>query len=105
MTRRDPATRKRPTLTVTIDAERYARLRALVGQVPGGSLSGIVDDLLGMSLPVMEEMVAAYVAARRLDGSYDEAAVQRRIEAYIGATLLKMHNWAGVDLEGGDPTL
>ena len=94
--------RTRPTLTVTIDAEHMRRLKRLVCKMPGGKLSSLVDEMVGMCLPVFEEVVAAYEAARRPDGTTDEAIARERFGAYLGTTLLQLHNFGEDSDEGGD---
>lgn len=88
--------RKRPTLTVTISAEHMERLRALVGRLPAkrANLSGVVDEMLSLTLPMFEQAADAYQAALRPDGTTDDAVMRDRFATYLGMTLLKMgaHN-------------
>lgn len=87
--------RNRPTLTVTIKAENMRRLRALVGRLPakGANLSGIVDEMLLLTLPMFENAAEAYQAAMRPDGTTDDDVMRDRFAAYLGQTMLRMvHN-------------
>ena len=70
--------------------------------MPGRHLSSLVDEMVGMCLPVFEEVVAAYEAARRPDGTTDEAIARERFGTYLGTTLLQLHNTDGGSDEGGD---
>lgn len=100
--------RRRPTLTVTIDAEHMRRLKVVVGKMPGGKLSALVDEMVGMTLPIFEEVVDAFQKARRPDGSLDEAMAQERVEAYLGSMMFKYmasgHNADTLPETGGDQT-
>jgi hypothetical protein len=81
--------RTRPVLTVTIDADRLRRLRRLTSRIPGAKASAVVDEMLKLTLPIWEEVADAFEAARRADGTADEAMAQKHVEAYLGAMLLK----------------
>ena len=81
--------RNRPTLTVTIDAEINDRLRALVGRLPGATLSVLLDELLAASLPLFEDMAESMSRSTRPDGSVDEAQAQEHIAAALGARILR----------------
>jgi hypothetical protein len=87
--------RNRPTLTVTIKAAHMERLRALVGRLPakGANLSGIVDEMLALTLPMFENAAEAYQAALRPDGTTDDDVMRDRFAAYLGQQMLRMvHN-------------
>ncbi len=103
-----PKHRNRPTLTVTIDAELDARLRALVERLPGATLSVLLDELLEAVLPLYEDMADGMIRAKRPDGSMDEVKAQDHIAAAIGSRILRA---AGLPLpevqdtwKGGDTT-
>lgn len=81
--------RSRPTLTVTIDADHMARLKAVVDVMPGAGLSAIVDEMLAITLPMYEAVAEAVVETRQADGAIDQEAIKRRMEAFVGATILK----------------
>ncbi|MBW7856699.1 MAG: hypothetical protein H3C44_10650 [Ignavibacteria bacterium] len=83
-----PVKRKRPVLTVTLDAEVIARLREAQRLLPGSSLSGIVSELLQMSLPLVEGMIAALREARRDDGTVDDDRAKDSLARWAGAQLL-----------------
>jgi hypothetical protein len=88
--------RKRPTLTVTISADHMERLRRLVGRLPGkrSNLSGVVDEILGLTLPMLEHAADAFEAALQPDGSRDDQVMRDRFATYLGQQLLSLtqHN-------------
>jgi hypothetical protein len=87
--------RKRPILTVTVDADLKRRLKVLAKQIPGGTLSGVVGELLTMTLPMMEEVVAVMVKARQADGSIDDEEARRGMAAWIGTKVLSLYDTQG----------
>jgi hypothetical protein len=88
--------RKRPVLTVTVDADVKARLQAVAAQIPGGaSVSGVVSELLRVALPMIESVVQVMVDARQDDGSFDDAAARRGMAAWIGTTMLSLYDTKG----------
>jgi hypothetical protein len=89
-------------LTVTVDPDIKARVRALADQIPGGTLSGIVEELLKTTLPMMEAAFQVMQEAKREDGSLDEAAARERMGAWIGMQLLKLYDTQGQLGGGGD---
>jgi hypothetical protein len=99
-----PKPRKRPTLTVTISAQHMERLRRLVGRLPAkrSNLSGVVDEALALTLPMLENAADAYQAALRPDGTTDDEVMRERMASYLGSVLLRltMHNTG--DKEGED---
>jgi hypothetical protein len=94
--------RTRPVLTVTVKPENLERLKELVTKIPGGKLSGVVDEMLTLTLPIFEQVVQAFVRAQREDGTTDPELARQHLEAYIGATLFKMYNSAGFLTGEGD---
>jgi hypothetical protein len=58
--------------------------------------------MLEMTLPIFEEILGAFAAARRPDGTTDEDLARSRVEAYIGATMLRMHNSGETWPKGGE---
>jgi hypothetical protein len=99
-----PPPRKRPTLTVTISAGHMERLRKLVGRLPGkrSNLSGVVDEMLGMTLPMLEHAAAAFEEALRPDGSTDDDLMRDRMAAYLGQQILRFSQHNTGPKEGED---
>ncbi len=88
----EPKKRKRPVLTVTVDADVKARIEVLAGKIPAGSVSGVVRELLRTTLPMMEQAVAVLEEAMREDGSIDEPAARQAMGAWIGTQLLTLYD-------------
>lgn len=65
-----------------------ARLREVQALMPGSTLSAIIDELLSLSLPVLEGMVAALRDARREDGTVDDDRAKDALAKWAGAQLL-----------------
>jgi glycosyltransferase A (GT-A) superfamily protein (DUF2064 family) len=84
--------RKRPLLTVTVDADVKARIVALAGKIPAGTVSGVVRELLKTTLPLMEAAVQVMEDAMQADGSLDEAAAKKGMAAWIGTQLLTLYD-------------
>jgi hypothetical protein len=84
--------RKRPTLTCTVEAEVKARLVEVVRKIPAATLSGMVNEMLKMTLPVMEAVVSIVESAKREDGTLDEVVARERMAAYIGTHVLTLYN-------------
>jgi hypothetical protein len=97
-----PVKRKRPVLTVTVDADVKARVQALAAEIPGGTVSGVVGELLAMTLPMMESVIGVMRAAQREDGSLDEAVARERMGAWIGTQVLSLYDTQAKLGEGGD---
>lgn len=100
--------RNRPTLTVTIDPDVHERLRSLVDQLPGATLSVLLDELLIAALPIFEDMAAAIRGAQAMEGGYDESVAQDTLAALIGARILRASGLTVQDTstspeKGGDP--
>jgi hypothetical protein len=88
-----PSTKRiRPILTVTVDPETKARIRALAAKIPGGTLSGVVEELVKTTLPMMEAAVQVMHDSKRSDGTLDEVAARERMGAWIGTQLLTLYD-------------
>jgi hypothetical protein len=87
--------RKRPLLTVTVDAELKRRLKAVTKQIPGATLSGVVGELLKVTVPMIEEVVGVMVKARQADGSIDDDAARQGMAAWIGTKVLTLYDTQG----------
>jgi glycosyltransferase A (GT-A) superfamily protein (DUF2064 family) len=87
-----PKKRLRPVLTVTVDADVKARIVALAGKIPAGTVSGVVRELLKTTLPLMEAAVQVMEDAMQADGSLDEAAAKKGMAAWIGTQLLTLYD-------------
>jgi hypothetical protein len=88
--------RKRPTLSITVDANVRHRLFVMARKLPGGTVSGVVGEMLTLLLPVMEDVVQMLEDARRADGRLDVEQYRDRMAAYVGTTLIKMYDTQGV---------
>lgn len=88
--------RIRPRLNITVDPAIHARLLELQKLLPGSSLSGIIGELLEVSLPVMEGMLEALRETLHEDGTVDEARARDAIAQWAGAQLLGLHEPLGV---------
>ena len=88
--------RKRPVLTVTVKPDLLDRLTAVQEALPSGTtLSGLVDELIEMSLPAMEAMVAAFSEAKTEDGTVDEARAKESLAKWVGSQLLSVRQMGG----------
>lgn len=87
-----PTKRNMPVLTVTVDADTKDRIVLLAKKVPGGSISGIVRELVRGTLPMMEAAVEIMHTSMREDGSLDEAGAKERMGAWIGTQLLTLYD-------------
>lgn len=83
-----PKKRIRPRLTITVDPAIHRGLRELQELLPGSSLSGIVGELLEVSLPVMQGMLEALRESRGSDGEVDEERAKDALAKWAGAQLL-----------------
>lgn len=83
-----PKKRVKPRVSVSIPPEVYQRIVELQRILPGASFSGIVGELLTISLPAMEAMTDAMTEARLPDGSVDEQRARDRLARWAGAQLL-----------------
>lgn len=83
-----PEQRTRPRITLSIDPENHARLKRIVAGVPGGTMSGVVDEMFTVMLPQFEQLVEALQAARRSDGSFDEMRGRDALAAWAGQQML-----------------
>ena len=88
--------RIRPRLNITVDPAIHARLLELQKLLPGSSLSGIIGELLELSLPAMEGMLEVLRDSRRDDGSVDEDRARDGLAQWAGAQLLGLHEPLGV---------
>lgn len=100
-------TRTRPTLTVTIDPDIFARLRSVVDRLPGGNLSRLVDEMLAAALPPFEDMAAALDQARGVDGEVNEQRALELVTAAIGSRIAQVlaataHNADALTVKGGE---
>lgn len=87
--------RVKPRISLTLDPEVYGRLRAVRDRIPGASLSGVVNELLAVSLPVMEEMAKALRESQREDGTIDEVRARDGLARWAGAQLLGLSDTFG----------
>jgi hypothetical protein len=87
--------RTRPTLTITVDADVKGRLFAVAKKIPGGTVSGVVGEMLKLTLPMMESVVGILEAARREDGTLDEGVARDGMAAYIGTQLITLYDTQG----------
>jgi hypothetical protein len=88
------AKRKRPTLTVTMDADLRRRLFGLAATIPGATVSGIVEEAMKATLPLFEGAAEAIQLARRPDGTIDDDLARREMSAFIGSQLLQLYDTA-----------
>jgi predicted DNA-binding protein len=95
-----PIKRDRPQVSATLEFETHERVRTLVEQLPGATLSGVLNELIEASLPIYEDMAAAMLAAKRPDGSMDERKAKRDVSARVAARLVRAT--LGDDDEAGD---
>lgn len=89
--------RIRPRLTITVDPEVYRQLHEVRDLLPGSSLSGIVSELLEVSLPVFEGVVDTLKEARDDDGQLDEARARDALARWAGAQLLGLSDTFGAE--------
>ncbi len=78
-----------PRITITLEPELHAILRRM-SELTGNSLSAIVAELLGTSMPVFERVVHALEAASEIQSSASGEIVQglqraqERLEGQLG---------------------
>lgn len=80
--------RTRPRVTLSLDPVNVARLKRTVAGIPGGTMSGVVDEMLSAMLPQFEQLVEALQSARRDDGSFDEARGRDALAHWAGQQML-----------------
>lgn len=84
--------RNKPVLTVTVEPEVKARIYALAAKIPGGTVSGVVRELLKTTLPMMEQAIDVMVEAQQEDGTIDVPAARKAMGAWIGTQLLTLYD-------------
>lgn len=82
MPQRQP-NRKRPTMSISIDPEVHERVKRLTATLPGASVSGVVNEALSMSLPMMEKVAESMHAARTATGETDYEKANRLVAEWI----------------------
>lgn len=90
-----PKKRVKPRVSLSIPPEVHQRILELQRILPGASFSGIVGELLKISLPAMEAMTDAMTEARLPDGSVDEQRARDRLARWAGAQLLGLSDTYG----------
>lgn len=83
------AKRRRPTIHITISRENLDALDQLQATIPGMSRSGIVDELLALSLPSFQEIASLIEATRTESGDLDTARARDALAMWTGQQLLK----------------
>jgi hypothetical protein len=79
-------------LTTTVDADLKRRVVALANAIPGGTISGVLEEVLKAALPLLEVATKAFQDARKSDGTVDEAVLQQQLGQWIGVQMLKMYS-------------
>lgn len=79
--------RIKPRVTVTLDKDVYDRLQRLRRVLPGATVSGVVNEVLSLGLPVVEEMGKAMREAMSEDGTLDEMRARDALAKWAGAQL------------------
>jgi hypothetical protein len=91
-------------MTVTVDPENHRRLLALVARMPMvKGPSALIDELLTMGLPALEQVADIYQETLRPDGTTDMELAQDRLATFLGAQLFSLvkHNSLGKGDEPG----
>lgn len=81
--------RVRPRISVTLDPDVYRRLIRLRDTLPGGaSASALVNEVLAVGLPALEEVAAAMKRAMKEDGTVDQDKALDDLSRFVGSHLL-----------------
>lgn len=83
-----PKRRIKPRLTITVDPGVHRRLHEIQSMLPGSSVSGIVSELLEISLPVFEGMARALKDAKGDDAKLDDDRARDALARWAGSQLL-----------------
>ena len=82
--------RIKPRISVTLDPVVHRRLHSTVKLVPGATMSAIVNELLELSLPVLEDMGKALrEAMNESSGQLDEARAKDALAKFAGQQILR----------------
>jgi len=87
-------------LSVSLSIEVADRLDRVVSLIPGATRSGVLDEMLALTLPEMEGLVQLLASARDESGQWDEAAARDHLASWVGSRVLRM---SAPDGEGGRP--
>lgn len=87
--------RKKTIMTLSMDPATDDRLREIVAKMPGANLSGLVQEMVTVLLPMFEAAAEAMVQAKRDDGTFDEAKVKDQLAHWAGAQMLKLYDTHG----------
>jgi len=74
--------------SISFRPDQLERLDRMRDGLPGMTRSGIVEEVLDMTLPIMEELLAALQEARNESGDLDEAQLRDRLALWTGQQLL-----------------
>ncbi len=85
---------------MTIDADLKRRLQALADAVPGGSMSGVFEDMLRGLLPIYERAIEVMKESMREDGTVDQHRARGHMAAWVTENIMRMHD-TRADLEEG----
>lgn len=94
------AMRKRPTIHVTVSQENFDALERVRSSIPRMSRSGLVDELLTLALPVMEDLAVLVDQQRDESGEVDPARARDALAMWTGQQILKFtdpHDEGGSD--------
>lgn len=83
------ANRQRPRISLTLERDVYDALLRVKANVPGGTASGIVNELLREFLPSFEALTVQLRKARRPDGTFDEEQGRHVLEQWTGQQILR----------------
>ena len=87
-------------LSVSLSTEVADRLDRVVSLLPGATRSGVLDEMLAVTLPEMEDLVQLLTSARDESGRWDEAAARDHLASWVGVRVLRM---TAPDGDGGRP--
>lgn len=94
------AKRKRPTIHVTVTQENFDALERIRSTIPRMTRSALVDELLTLALPVMEDLAVLIEETRSESGEVDQARARDALAMWTGQQILK---FTEPDDEGGPP--
>jgi hypothetical protein len=81
---------RRIVKSISFSPEHLETLDRIRDAIPGMSRSGVLAEVLDMTLPMMEELVITLQQARDESGAFDEAKARDRLAYWTGQQLLKM---------------
>lgn len=83
--------RAKAKTSITLDQDVYQRLLRVKGAMPGLTVSGVINELLSLSLPALEDMGRALEKAwDEQSQTFDELRAKDALAHWAGAQMLDL---------------